>query len=153
MPKVNSGIRSLAKELTDALERELSRKEVAPAAEPTPAPATGPAELFDLLVSVLADRVALELQNRQNGQNGHEPTGPETLLNLARKMRNQAQSSPAGDTDEQAEGSTEGSTAADGRIDIREKSPKYANIESLLRYDETRELGPGVKLVIMNFND
>jgi hypothetical protein len=136
--KVNSGIRSLAKELTDALERELSRQEVAPAAEP--------AELFDLLVSVLADRVALELQSRQNG---HEPAGPETLLNLARRMRNQAQSSPAGDTDEQAEGSA----AADGRIDIREKSPKYANIESLLRYDETRELGPGVKLVIMNFND
>ncbi len=144
---MNSGIRSLAKELTDALEHELSRQEVAPAAEP--APAAGPAELFDLLVSVLADRVALELQNRQNGQNGHEPTGPETLLNLARRMRNQAQSSRAGDTDEQAEGSA----AADGRIDIREKSPKYANIESLLRYDETRELGPGVKLVIMNFND
>ena len=135
---MNSGIRSLAKELTDALERELSRQEVAPAA--------GPTELFDLLVSVLADRVALELQSRQNG---HEPAGPETLLNLARRMRNQAQSSPAGDTDEQAEGSA----AADGRIDIREKSPKYANIESLLRYDETRELGPGVKLVIMNFND
>ncbi len=147
MSKVNSGIRSLAKELTDALERELSRQEVAPAAGPEPA--AGPAELFDLLVSVLADRVALELQSRQNGQNGHEPTGPETLLNLARRMRNQAQSSPVGDRDEQAEGSA----AADGRIDIREKSPKYANIESLLRYDETRELGPGVKLVIMNFND
>lgn len=149
---MNSGIRSLAKELTDALERELSRQEVAPAAEPTPAPAAGPAELFDLLVSVLADRVALELQSRQNGQNGqngHEPTGPETLLNLARRMRNQAQSSRAEDTDEQAEGSA----AADGRIDIREKSPKYANIESLLRYDETRDLGPGIKLVIMNFND
>ena len=147
---MNSGIRSLAKELTDALERELSRQEVAPAAEPTPAPAAGPAELFDLLVSVLADRVAQELQSRQNG---HEPTGPETLLNLARRMRNQAQASRAGDTDEQAEGSAEGSAAADGRIDIREKSPKYANIESLLRYDETREIGPGVKLVIMNFND
>ena len=144
MSKVNSGIRNLAKELTDALEHELSRHQAAPAAEP--APATGPAELFDLLVTVLADRVALELQSRQNG---HEPAGPDTLLNLARKMRDQAQSSRAGDTDEQAEGSA----AADGRIDIREKSPKYANIESLLRYDETRELGPGVKLVIMNFND
>ena len=146
MSKVNSGIRSLAKELTDALERELSRQETAPAAGPTPAPAAGPAELFDLLVSVLADRVALELQSRQNG---HQPAGPGTLLNLARRMRNEAQASRAGDTDEQAEGSA----AADGRIDIREKSPKYANIESLLRYDETRELGPGVKLVIMNFND
>ncbi len=145
MSKVNSGIRSLAKELTDALERELSRQEAAPAAEPA-LPAAGPAELFDLLVSVLADRVALELQNRQNG---HEPAGPETLLNLARRMRNQAQSSRAGDKDEQAEGSA----AVDGRIDIREKSPKYANIESLLRYDETREQGPGVKPVIMNFND
>jgi len=146
---VNSGIRSLAKELTDALEHELSRQEVAPAAEPATAPATGPAELFDLLVSVLADRVALELQNRQNGQNGHEPAGPDTLLNLARRMRDQAQSSQAADKDEQAEGSA----AADGRIDIRDQSPKYANIESLLRYDETREIGPGVKLVIMNFND
>ncbi len=147
---MNSGIRSLAKELTDALERELSRQEAAPAAEPTPAPAAGPAELFNLLVSVLADRVALELQSRQNG---HEPAGPEALLNLARRMRNEAQASRAGDTGEQAEGSAEGSAASDGRIDIREKSPKYANIESLLRYDETRELGPGVKLVIMNFND
>ncbi len=141
---MNSGIRSLAKELTDALEHELSRQAVAPAAEPAPAP--GPSELFDLLVSVLADRVALELQSRQNG---HEPAGPDTLLNLARRMRNQAQSSRAGDTDEQAEGSA----AADDRIDIRDQSPKYANIESLLRYDETREIGPGVKLVIMNFND
>ncbi len=144
MSKVNSGIRSLAKELTDALEHELSRQEAATAAGP--APASGPSELFDLLVSVLADRVALELQSRQNG---HEPAGPETLLTLARRLRDQAQASRAGDTDEQAEGSA----AADGRIDIREKSPKYANIESLLRYDETRELGPGVKLVIMNFND
>ena len=141
---MNSGIRNLAKELTDALEHELSRHQAAPAAEP--APASGPSELFDLLVSVLADRVALELQSRQNG---HEPAGPDTLLNLARKMRDQAQSSRAGDTDEQAEGSA----AADGRIDIRDQSPKYANIESLLRYDETREIGPGVKLVIMNFND
>ncbi len=141
---MNSGIRSLAKELTDALERELSRQEVAPA------PAAEPAELFDLLVSVLADRVALELQSRQNG---HEPSGREGLLNLAKRIRDEAQSSRAGDSDEQAEGSAEGSAAADSRIDIREKSPKYANIESLLRYDETRELGPGVKLVIMNFND
>ena len=141
---MNSGIRNLAKELTDALEHELSRHQAAPAAEP--APASGPSELFDLLVSVLADRVALELQSRQNG---HEPAGPDTLLNLARKMRDQAQSSRAGDTDEQAEGSA----VADGRIDIRDQSPKYANIESLLRYDETREIGPGVKLVIMNFND
>ncbi len=146
MPKVNSGIRSLAKELTDALEHELSRQQVAPAVEPAPAPASGPSELFDLLVSVLADRVALELQGRQNG---HEPAAPDTLLNLARRMRDQAKSSPAGDTDEQAEGSA----ADDGRIDIRDQSPKYANIESLLRYDETREIGPGVKLVIMNFND
>lgn len=144
MPKVNSGIRSLAKELTDALEHELSRQQVAPAVEP--APASGPSELFDLLVTVLADRVALELQGRQNG---HEPAAPDTLLNLARRMRDQAKSSPAGDTDEQAEGSA----ADDGRIDIRDQSPKYANIESLLRYDETREIGPGVKLVIMNFND
>ncbi len=143
---MNSGIRSLAKELTDALEQELSRQQVATAAEQAPAPATGPSELFDLLVSVLADRVALELQGRQNG---HEPAGPDTLLNLARRMRDQAQSSRSGDTEEQAEGSA----AADGRIDIRDQSPKYANIESLLRYDETREIGPGVKLVIMNFND
>ena len=139
---MNSGIRSLAKELTDALERELSRPDVAPAT----APATEPAELFDLLVSVLADRVALELQGRQNG---HEPSGREGLLDLAKRIRSEAQSSRAGDSDEQAEGSA----AADSRIDIRDKSPKYANIESLLRYDETRDLGPGVKLVIMNFND
>jgi hypothetical protein len=139
-PKVNSGIRSLAKELTDALERELSRQEAAPA------PAAEPAELFDLLVSVLADRVALELQSRQNG---HEPSGREGLLNLAKRIRNEAQSSRAGDSAEQAEGSA----ASDSRFDIRDQSPKYANIESLLRYDETRELGPGVKLVIMNFND
>ena len=137
---MNSGIRSLAKELTDALERELSRPEV------VPAPATEPAELFDLLVSVLADRVALELQGRQNG---HEPSGRESLLDLAKRIRSEAQSSRAGDSDEQAEGSA----AADSRIDIRDQSPKYANIESLLRYDETREVGPGVKLVIMNFND
>ena len=143
---MNSGIRSLAKELTEALEHELSTHEVAPAVEQAPAPASGPSELFDLLVTVLADRVALELQSRQNG---HEPAGPDTLLNLARRMRDQAQSSRAGDTDEQAEGSA----ADDGRIDIRDQSPKYANIESLLRYDETREIGPGIKLVIMNFND
>ncbi len=142
---MNSGIRSLAKELTDALEHELSRQEVAPAVEQ--APASGPSDLFDLLVTVLADRVALELQSRQNG---HEPPSDRnTLLNLARRLRDQAQSSSAGDTDEQAEGSA----ADDGRIDIRDQSPKYANIESLLRYDETREVGPGVKLVIMNFND
>ena len=147
---MNSGIRSLAKELTEALEHELSKHEVAPAVEQAPAPASGPSELFDLLVTVLADRVALELQSRQNG---HEPAGPDTLLNLARRMRDQAQSSRAGDTDEQAEGSAEGSAAADGRIDIKDQSPKYTNIESLLRYDETREIGPGVKLVIMNFND
>ena len=145
---MNSGIRSLAKELTDALEHELSRQQVAPTPAAEPAPATGPSELFDLLVTVLADRVALELQSRQNG-NGHEPAGPDTLLNLARRMRDQAQSSAAGDTEERAEGSAE----ADGRIDIRDQSPKYANIESLLRYDETREIGPGIKLVIMNFND
>ena len=42
----------------------------------------------------------------------------------------------------------------DGRqSDNQDKSPKYANIESLLRYDDAHELGPGVKLVIMNFND
>ena len=144
---MNSGIRSLAKELTDALEHELSRQEVAPAVEQAPAPASGPSDLFDLLVTVLADRVALELQSRQNG---HEPPSDRnTLLNLARRLRDQAQSSSAGDTDEQAKGSA----ADDGRIDIRDQSPKYANIESLLRYDETREIGPGVKLVIMNFND
>ncbi len=144
---MNSGIRSLAKELTDALEHELSRQEVAPAVEQAPAPASGPSDLFDLLVTVLADRVALELQSRQNG---HEPPSDRnTLLNLARRLRDQAQSSSAGDTDEKAEGSA----ADDGRIDIRDQSPKYANIESLLRYDETREIGPGVKLVIMNFND
>ena len=134
---MSSALRGLAKELTDALNREISRQE--------PAPTAGPAELFDLLVSVLADRVARELQSRQNG---HEPDGPGTLLNLAKRIRDQAQSSRAGETDEQPEGS-----AANSRVDIREKSPKYANIESLLRYDDTRELGPGVKLVIMNFND
>lgn len=135
---MSSALRGLAKELTDALNRELSTHE--------PAPAAGPAELFDLLVSVLANRVALELQSRQNG---NDSAGTETLLNLAKRIRNQAQSSRAGDTDEDPKGSA----ASDSRFDIREKSPKYANIESLLRYDETRELGPGVKLVIMNFND
>ncbi len=135
---MSSALRGLAREMTDALNREISGHE--------PTPTAGPAELFDLLVSVLADRVALELQSRHNG---HEPDGPETLLNLARRIRDQAQSSRAGETDEQPEGSA----AANSRFDIREKSPKYANIESLLRYDETRELGPGVKLVIMNFND
>ncbi len=135
---MSSALRGLAKELTDALNREISRQE--------PAPTAGPTELFELLVSVLADRVALELQSRQNG---HEPDGPETLLNLAKRIRNQAQSSRSGNTDDQPEGSV----AGDSRVDIREKSPKYANIESLLRYDDTRELGPGVKLVIMNFND
>jgi hypothetical protein len=135
---MSSALRGLAREMTEALNREISGHEAAPTA--------GPAELFDLLVSVLADRVALELQSRHNG---HEPVGPETLLNLARRIRSRAQSSRAGDTDEEPEGSVVG----DSRVDIREKSPKYANIESLLRYDETRELGPGVKLVIMNFND
>ncbi len=135
---MSSALRGLAKEMTDALNREISGHE--------PAPTAGAGELFDLLISVLADRVALELQRRQNG---HESAGPEALLNLARRIRDQAQSSRAGESDEQPEGSA----AGDSRFDIREKSPKYANIESLLRYDETRELGPGVKLVIMNFND
>jgi hypothetical protein len=128
----------MAKELTDALDSELSRQETAPV--------VASAELFDLLVSVLADRVALELQGRQNG---NEPAGREALLNLARRIRSEVRPARAGDTNERSDGSA----AADNRIDIREKSPKYANIESLLRYNDTPDSGPGVKLVIMNFND
>lgn len=135
---MSSAFRGLAKELTDALDRDLSRQEMAPT--------IGSAELLDLLVSVLADRVALELQSRQNGD---EPASPEALLNLASRIRNQARSSRARDTDEQAESSA----AADSRFDIREKSPKYANIESLLRYDDTPDPRHGIKVVFMNFND
>lgn len=135
---MNSAFRSLARELTDGLERELSREDTALEA--------GSAELFDLLVSVLADRVAVMLQSRQNG---NEPTNPEALLDLAKRIRNEARPSRARDINEQAEGSA----AADSDSDSRDKSPKYANIESLLRYDDTPGPAPGVKLVIMNFND
>lgn len=135
---MNSAFQSLAKELTDGLERQLSREDSAPAA--------GSAELFDLLVSVLADRVALMLQSRQNG---NEPTSPEALLDLAKRIRSEARSSQGRDVDEQSDGSA----ADDSNSNDQERSPKYANIESLLRYDDTPGVAPGVKLVIMNFND
>lgn len=135
---MNSAFQSLAKELTDSLEQELSREDTALTA--------GSAELFDLLVSVLADRVALMLQSRLNG---NEPSSPEALLNLARRIRNEARPSRGRDTNEQ----TDGSAADDNNSNDQEKSPKYANIESLLRYDDTSGVAPGVKLVIMNFND
>lgn len=138
MSKVGSAFRGLAKELTDALNLELSRQH--------PAPAVGPAELFDLLVSVLADRVALELQRRQNG---NESASLQDLADMAKRIRNQASAFQAQDRDEQ----TESSALADKRIDIREKSPKYANIESLLHYGDAGDPAQGVKLVIMNFND
>ncbi len=134
---MNSAFQSLAKELTDGLERQLSRED--------PALTPGSAELFDLLVSVLADRVALMLQSRQNG---NEPTSPEALLDLAKRIRNEARPSQGRDINDQAEGSA----AADSDSNSRDK-PKYANIESLLRYDDTPGPVPGVKLVIMNFND
>ena len=137
---MSSALRGLAKELADALNHELARQETVPTVR------AESAELFDLLVSVLADRVALELQSLQNG---YGSANPEALLNLAKSIRNQRQSSEGRHPDEQA-----GDPAsAEGRSDIREKSPKYANIESLLRYDDGRDLAPGVKLVIMNFND
>ena len=137
---MSSALRGLAKELADALNHELARQETVPTVR------AESAELFDLLVSVLADRVALELQSPQNG---YGSANPEALLNLAKSIRNQRQSSRGRHPDEQA-----GDPAsAEGQSDIREKSPKYANIESLLRYDDGRDLGPGVKLVIMNFND
>ena len=135
---MNLGMRSLAKELTDALDRELSGQETAPA--------VGPAELFDLLVSVLADRVALELQSRQNGNDSSSLQG---LMNVAKSIRDQVQSSKAEDT----HGKSESSAPANNRFDVREKSPKYANIESLLRYDDTPDPRQGLKVVIMNFND
>lgn len=135
---MNSGIRSLAKELTDALDHELSGQETTPA--------VGSAELLDLLVSVLADRVALELRSRQNGS---DSANHEALVNIARNIRDQVRSSKTEDT----LGESEGSAADDGRIDIREKSPKYANIESLLRFDDSPDPRQGLKVVIMNFND
>ncbi len=137
---MSSAFRGLAKELADTLNHDLSQQETAPAV------GAESAELFDLLVLVLADRVALELQRRQNG---NESAGPQALLNLARSIRDERQSSRARETEQQ----TKESAALQSRFDFREKSPKYANIESLLRYDDSRDLGPGVKLVIMNCND
>ena len=137
---MSSALRGMGKDLVDALDQELSRQATAPTIR------TESAELLDLLVSALADRVAIELQKRQTGD---APAAPEALLNLARSMREERQSSRGQETDAQTNDS-----AMDGRqLDNQEKSPKYANIESLLRYDEARDLGPGVKLVIMNFND
>ncbi len=137
---MSSALRGLGKELADALNHELARQEAVPTVR------AESAELLDLLVSALADRVALELQSRQDGSGS---ATPEALLDLARNIRNQRQSSPGRQPDEQA-----GDSASDeGQCDIQEKSPKYANIESLLRYDDGRDLAPGVKLVIMNFND
>lgn len=135
---MSSAFRGLAKELTGALNRELSTQE--------PAPIAASSELFDLLVSVLADRVAPELQRQQNGD---DPANPEALLKLVRRIRNEAQSCRPRHRDEQAEDSA----AADSRFDIREKSPKFANIESLLRYDDTPDPRHGIKVVFMNFND
>jgi hypothetical protein len=130
----------MGKDLVDALDHELSQQATAPTMR------TESAELLDLLVSALADRVAIELQKRQNGD---APAVPEALLSLARSIREERQSSQGQETDAQTNDS-----AMDGsQLDNQEKSPKYANIESLLRYDEARDLGPGVKLVIMNFND
>ena len=137
---MNSALRGMGKELADALDHELSRRATAPTIR------TESAELLDLLVSALADRVAIELQKRQAGD---APAAPEALLNLARSIQDERQSSRGQDTDDQTNDS-----AMDGRqSDNQDKSPKYANIESLLRYDDAHELGPGVKLVIMNFND
>ena len=137
---MSSALRGMGKDLVDALDHELSRQATAPTMK------TESAELLDLLVSALADRVAIELQKRQNGD---APAAPEALLNLARRIREERQSSQDEETDAQTNDS-----ATDGpQVDDQEKSPKYANIESLLRYDEARDLGPGVKLVIMNFND
>ena len=137
---MSAAFRVLAKELAANLNHELSRQETAPAVR------ADSAELLDLLVSALADRVALELRGRQN-EDG--PGGPEALLNLAWSMRDDQQSSREGETDEQADDPA----PTDRGGDVQAKSPKYANIESLLRYDEARDVGPGVKLVIMNFND
>lgn len=137
---MSSALRGLGKELVDALNHELARQEAVPTVR------AESAELLDLLVSVLADKVALELQSRRDGSGS---ASPEAILNLARSIRNQRQSSPGRQPDEQAEDSA----SAEGRFDNQEKSPKYANIESLLRYDDGRDLAPGVKLVIMNFND
>ncbi len=137
---MSSALRGMGKELADALDHELSRQATAPRIR------TESAELLDLLVSALADRVAIELQRRQTGD---APAAPEALLNLARSIQDERQSSRGRETDGQTNDS-----AMDGRqSDNQDKSPKYANIESLLRYDDAHELGPGVKLVIMNFND
>ncbi len=137
---MSAAFRVLAKELAATLNHELSRQETAPAVR------ADSAELLDLLVSALADRVALELRGRQN-EDG--PAGPEALLNLAWSMKDDQQSSRDEETDEQ----TDEPAAAGRGGDVQAKSPKYANIESLLRYDDARDVGPGVKLVIMNFND
>ena len=137
---MSSAFRGLAKELADTLNHDLSQQETAPAV------GAGSAELFDLLVAALANRVALELQ-RQQKESGS--AGRQALLNLAQSIRDERQSSRELETEPQ----TKEAKALQGRFDFREKSPKYANIESLLRYDDGRDLGPGVKLVIMNFND
>ena len=55
---MNSALRGMGKELADALDHELSRRATAATIR------TESAELLDLLVSALADRVAIELQKR-----------------------------------------------------------------------------------------
>ena len=137
---MSSVFQDLAKELVDEFNHELSRQETGPTVR------AESAELLDLLVSALADRVVLELRQRQGG-NG--PVAPEALLKLGRRIRDEKRSLPDAETDKHANEVEAGASRFNGR----ENSPKYANIETLLRYDDARDTGPGVKLVIMNFND
>ena len=101
------------------------------------------ATIVDLLLRELADKVAMLL-------------GDFTTTGTARNMRVEAALQKAEVKLERApvrapEG--EARDAGSSLPNLKYARPKYNNVESILKYVEAEDDRPGVKLIIMNFND
>ena len=113
-------------------------------------PPTGP--VFDLLLHYLTCEVARQLVETNSSPGLSDDSLDARLQRIETRLEQLSLDSDGGAEEEEGE-ENDDTVSGTSTSDLSNESPKYAKIDSMLKYIEGDEDAKGIKLVIMNFND